>query len=394
MLVSENMENFPTVLAICRTAMRSPNATLTRNIGKLRDALAKQGHDDQADALSVVLAAKQATDALAPSRVVLAAATVERMTRSVHAPVDKESGAPLASIVFPGDAEKGLEPILEADLGRAIESLVAEWQSAAMLMESGIRPPLNLLLYGAPGTGKTALAKVIAAQMELPLVTARLDGLISSFLGTTARNIANLFEFANRYECILLLDEFDAVAKIRDDPHELGEIKRVVNTLLQCLDDRRERGFTIAITNHEHLLDAAIWRRFDSRVAIPTPGAESRRRMVARFLNGVSVEEVDIDFLAWLTDGKSGAEIETLCSSIKRYLVMNGTGRKSLMEALRVNLLLSADHSDSPRQAMFAEDFEGLVRKLSNDEEMRFTQESLARLFNTTQSTISRWIRK
>ncbi|WP_160320878.1 AAA family ATPase [Arthrobacter alpinus] len=321
------MENFPTVLAICRTAMRSPNATLTRNIGKLRDALAKQGNDDQADALSVVLDAKQATDALAPSRVVLSTATVERMTRSIHAPVDKESGAPLASIVFPGDAEKGLEPILEADLGRAIESLVAEWQSAAMLMEAGIRPPLNLLLYGAPGTGKTALAKVIAAQMELPLVTARLDGLISSFLGTTARNIANLFEFANRYECILLLDEFDAVAKIRDDPHELGEIKRVVNTLLQCLDERRERGFTIAITNHEHLLDAAIWRRFDSRVAIPTPGTESRQRMVARFLKGVSIEEVDIDFLAWLTDGKSGAEIETLCSSIKRYLVMNGTGR-------------------------------------------------------------------
>ncbi|NQD89479.1 AAA family ATPase [Paenarthrobacter sp. CM16] len=388
------MENFPTVLAICRTAMRSPSATLTRNIGKLRDALGSQGHEDQAEALSVVLAGKRATDALAPSRVVLARATVERMTRSVHAPVDKESGAPLASIIFPGDAEQGLEPILEADLGMAIEALVSEWQSAGMLLDAGIRPPLNLLLYGAPGTGKTALAKVIAAQMKLPLVTARLDGLISSFLGTTARNIANLFEFANRYECILLLDEFDAVAKIRDDPHELGEIKRVVNTLLQCLDERRERGFTIAITNHEHLLDAAIWRRFDSRVAIPRPGAGSRRRMVARFLNGVAVEDVDIDFLAWLTDGRSGAEIETLCSSIKRYLVMNGTGRKSLLEALKVNLLLSADHSDSPRQDMFAEDFEGLVRKLSNDEEIRFTQESLARLFNTTQSTISRWIRK
>jgi SpoVK/Ycf46/Vps4 family AAA+-type ATPase len=388
------VENFPTVLAICRTAMRSPNPTLTRNIGKLRDALAKQGHGDQADALSLVLAAKKATDSLAPTRVVLAAATVERMTRSVQAPVDKESGAPLASIVFPGDFEKGLEPILDASLSKAIEALVAEWQSSAMLMEAGIRPPLNLLLYGAPGTGKTALAKVIAEQMELPLVTARLDGLISSFLGTTARNIANLFEFANRYDCILLLDEFDAVAKIRDDPHELGEIKRVVNTLLQCLDDRRERGFTIAITNHEHLLDAAIWRRFDSRVAIPRPGAESRLRMVARFLSGVPVEEVDIDFLAWLTDGRSGAEIETLCSSIKRYLVMNGTDRKSLLEALRVNSLLSADHSGSPRQAIFAEDSEKLARQLSNDEEIRFTQESLARLFNTTQSTISRWMRK
>jgi DNA-binding transcriptional regulator YiaG len=73
---------------------------------------------------------------------------------------------------------------------------------------------------------------------------------------------------------------------------------------------------------------------------------------------------------------------------------MNGTDRKSLLEALRVNSLLSADHSGSPRQAIFAEDSEKLARQLSNDEEIRFTQESLARLFNTTQSTISRWMRK
>lgn len=388
------MENFPTVLAICRTAMRSPSQTLTRNISKLSDALRAQGHIDQADALSQVLAGKKATDSLATTRVVLAAATLERMTRSVQAPVDKESGASLGTIVFPGDLEKGLEPILDVPLSKAIEALVAEWQSATMLIEAGIRPPLNLLLYGAPGTGKTALAKVIAEQMDVPLVTARLDGLISSFLGTTARNIANLFEFANRYDCILLLDEFDAVAKIRDDPHELGEIKRVVNTLLQCLDDRRDRGFTIAITNHEHLLDTAIWRRFDSRVAIPKPGAESRHRMVSRFLTGVPADDVDLDFLAWLTEGRTGAEIETLCNSIKRYLIMNGTDRRSLMDALKVNSLLSADHSESPRQTMFAGDAEKLVRQLSNDVEIRFTQESLARLFNTTQSTISRWMRK
>lgn len=76
----------------------------------------------------------------------------------------------------------------------------------------------------------------------LPLIVARLDGLISSFLGTTARNISNLLTFANRYKCVFLLDEFDAVTKLRDDPHELGEIKRVVNTLLQCIDSRADIG--------------------------------------------------------------------------------------------------------------------------------------------------------
>ena len=81
----------------------------------------------------------------------------------------------------------------------------------------------------------------------------KLDGLVSSFLGTTARNIGNLFAFANRHRCILLLDEFDAIAKVRDDPQEVGEIKRVVNALLQNLDTRRDVGFTIGITNHPKL---------------------------------------------------------------------------------------------------------------------------------------------
>ena len=120
------------------------------------------------------------------------------------------------------------------------------------------------------------LARYIADQLGLPCVEARLDGLMSSFLGTTARNIGALFDFANRYRCVLFLDEFDAVAKARDDAQEVGEIKRVVDTLLQSLDSRNGTGITLAATNHEHLLDSAVWRRFDSRIEIKAPDAEAR----------------------------------------------------------------------------------------------------------------------
>lgn len=120
-------------------------------------------------------------------------------------------------------------------------------------MEIDAYPASSCLIYGLPGTGKTHLGKWIAKQIGLPVVLARLEGLMSSFLGTTAKNIGNLFSFANRYNCVLLLDEFDAIAKLRNDPQEVGEVKRVVNTLLQCLDSRKDQGFTIGINQSTNL---------------------------------------------------------------------------------------------------------------------------------------------
>lgn len=140
------------------------------------------------------------------------------------------------------------------------------------------------LIYGPPGTGKTRLALWIAAQLDLPVVSARIDGLVSSFLGTTARNIGNLFAFANRYRCLLLLDEFDAVAKLRDDPQEVGEIKRVVNALLQNLDMRHDVGITVGITNHQRLLDPAVWRRFEVQLEMPRPDFDVRLEIAKSFM--------------------------------------------------------------------------------------------------------------
>src|SRR5262249_18998967 len=155
------------------------------------------------------------------------------------------------------------------------------------------------LIFGAPGVGKTRLARYVARRLRLPCVEARLDGLISSFLGTTARNIGGLFDFANRYRCVLFLDEFDAIAKARDDAQEVGEIKRVVNTLLQCMDRRNGRGFTIAATNHDHLLDAAVWRRFEARIHISLPDAETRSRLLDQFVRPLRLQPTERKLLVW-----------------------------------------------------------------------------------------------
>src|SRR6185503_3282947 len=193
--------------------------------------------------------------------------------------------------------------ILTEELESALEALLREWDDDERLRSMGISPTHSCLIFGAPGTGKTLMSMHLAAKLGLPVVLARLDGLMSSFLGTTARNIGTLFEFANRYRCILLLDEFDALAKLRDDPQEVGEIKRVVNTLLQNVDKRTAIGFSIAITNHETLLDPAVWRRFEVRIRVPVPAEQEREKILQQYLQPLPTNPAEIRFLSWVTDG-------------------------------------------------------------------------------------------
>jgi hypothetical protein len=226
-------------------------------------------------------------------------------------------------------------------------------------------------------------------------VEARLDGLVSSFLGTTARNIGALFDFADRYRCILFLDEFDAIAKARDDSHEVGEIKRVVNTLLQSLDARSVQGFTLAATNHEHLLDAAVWRRFEARIRMPKPEGAAREAMLRHFLEPVRLMGSEMRMLVWLTDGMSGADLETLVAGGKRYLVLHGgdggQGRSQRREALRRQATLNERLFDGHRQALLLGPEERLLDALI--EGAGLTQKEAAELMGVSQSTVSRRLR-
>src|SRR5579883_2590120 len=226
----------------------------------------------------------------------------KRKTRTVGlARASKQSASDTAAMLIPVDSESRLPTGDEAhfekgrvdlfvtpQVERTINQFLIYYGEAERLNANGVGVSPSMLVYGPPGCGKSQLAKFIASELGLPLITSRVDGLISSYLGSTSKNLRLLFEYAMSHPSILFLDEFDALAKMRDDRGELGELKRVVIGLLQNIDAMGKDHVLIAATNHEHLLDPAIWRRFAYKIHLVEPESQIREKMLAKFLSQYS----------------------------------------------------------------------------------------------------------
>lgn len=391
------MDHFPIVLALVRAAVHDPNPAVLQHAERLREALASEGRKEEAEALerAVEASRKPSSARLSAARVVLSRAVSagEVMTGNTAVPVDKETSAPLAE-VWPLEKLAALEgPILDARLDRAVGHLLEQWVGADQLKAAGVKIPRSALFFGAPGTGKTRLALSIAQRLGLPVVLARLDGLTSSFLGTTARNVRALFDFANRYRCLLLLDEFDGIAKQRDDPQELGEVKRVVNAVLQAMDTRAAVGLTIALTNHERLLDPAVWRRFDSRIHITLPDTTTRIAILERFLVGFVASGASVKVLAWMTEGLSGSDLETMSDFIKRHLTLHAESRPSVLDAVELFLDLSATLTRTPPIEALQKGRQAWVQEALDNRDLKLIQGDVAEIMGSTQSRVSRLAR-
>lgn len=211
--------------------------------------------------------------------------------------------------------------LMEEEHEAVIRRFVAEAEAAEDLAAAGLATRLNLLLSGPPGTGKTLTAGHIAARLGRPFFVARLDAMISSLLGDTAKNVRGLLDFVQRSGGVLLLDEFDAIAKQRDDVRDVGELKRVVNAMLQALDRLDERCVVIAATNHPQLLDPAVWRRFPYRLDLGFPGADLRRELwdVYLDLDGSKAAAA----LSRISEGMSCADIREIALAARRGAVIS-----------------------------------------------------------------------
>jgi SpoVK/Ycf46/Vps4 family AAA+-type ATPase len=307
-------------------------------------------------------------------------------------PVDSESRLPLAE--FKKYDEGSIFLSVDENLKSRIDEFIFLLSNADLFAKKGIRTHRTMLLYGEPGTGKTQIARYIASVTNLPLVVVRLDGIISSYLGSTSKNIRMLFDFVNRTPCILFLDEFDAIAKMRDDTNELGELKRVVNALLQNIDSMDSEIPVIAATNHKHLLDPAIWRRFDYKIQTKIPDQLMRENMIKRFLGGITPPPEILKLLVILTEGQSGSDIETFCNQIRTYLIVDDKETLEFKNVFNyyIKYKRGTDQNvDDIGIFQFKLDLASRLRKL---DKKTFTYRTLARLSGISSGKLSQEIRK
>lgn len=302
------MEHLLEILKIVEGAVNADRTKVIAYTEQLAAKLDQDGHTQASSRLRRTLRQSK-TQHLAPSFV----------NNPARIPVDNESRLSLAHelTVDPADIHLFLEPEIEARVAHFVRYV----QSADLLLARGVDIPPSLIAYGPPGCGKTLLAHYIAGQLRLPLLTARLDSLISSFLGSTAKNLRTLFDHASSTPCVLFLDEFDAIAKLRDDHQELGELKRVVVSLLQNIDILDNKTILIAATNHEHLLDPAVWRRFSYKIEMPLPSPSVRAGMFAHFL-GAFISGDTPPLVAAASEGLSGSDIRAISDDAKRDAIL------------------------------------------------------------------------
>ena len=210
------------------------------------------------------------------------------------------------------------ELFLDAEPSAEVHQLLAQWTGSTRLAKAGLSAANIVLLSGPPGVGKTLLAHHIAAELGLPLATVNLAEVISSLLGGTGKNLRDAMQVALEIDGVLLMDEFDAVAKRRDDSSDIGELKRIVNVMLLELDQWPSDRLLIAATNHAHLLDTAVVRRFEMIIDLGLPTNTVRVGLVRMLLKDTRSPEWVATLVAEATAEVSPAEIERLIRSARR----------------------------------------------------------------------------
>ncbi|MES0492006.1 MAG: ATP-binding protein [Leptospirales bacterium] len=260
-------------------------------------------------------------------------------------PEDAEKGLPLLHVIVPS---RSMDDIVLSDENRSVmDEILQEHNRGDILKLHGLQPTDRILFYGPPGCGKTITAEAFAFELERPLAILRIDSIVSSYLGETSSNLRKVFDFIEKKRMVVLFDEFDAIGRERADTSEHGEIKRVVNALLQIFDGYSGESILIAATNHETNLDSAVWRRFEEILSFKLPNREQIKKLLELKLKGVRRDlHVEIDELSKCFKGMSHADIERVIRRGIKEMILQG---KEFLEDRHIQTSLAREDARKDR---------------------------------------------
>lgn len=214
--------------------------------------------------------------------------------------------------------------VLNEETRESLERLLAEHRQRTKLEKYALHPRRKLLLVGPPGTGKTMTARVLAAELKLPLFKVRLESLITKYMGETAAKLRVVFDAMNRQRGVYLFDEFDSLGPERTAANDVGEIRRVVNSFLQFLEADDSDSIIVAATNHPQLLDRALFRRFDDVVRYELPDEAQCADLVANTLTAFKMDEQTLVEASKHAVGLSHADVTSASQDAAKVLVLAG----------------------------------------------------------------------
>lgn len=204
-----------------------------------------------------------------------------------------------------------------------IKRFLEENRNSKKIRQFGLTPRRHLLLYGPPGTGKTMTASVVAHELHLPLFTVRMDSLMTKFMGETSAKLRSIFEYIRSHKGVYLFDEFDTIGSKRSVTNDVGEVRRVLNTFLQLLDEHVSDSLIISATNHKEILDHALYRRFDDVIEYHNPYLNNIQSLIeSRFIT-FDLNVYDWSEITKAAEGLSYAEVVKSCDDSIKFAIIN-----------------------------------------------------------------------
>lgn len=274
--------NADIIKRIVRAIAEGSQSDLERLVHKVVESERSSGHARLADQLETILNQRRPNKAAARR-------TTDSDRSLTELPLSRRHGELLATVI-PRDALEH-HMVLPADVEERFARIEREYAARERLGAYGLRNRKTVLVYGPPGCGKSLGAKRLAWNTGLPLIKVRFDALLSSYFGESAANLRSVFEAAGQRPCVLLLDECDFIARSRTTSGDIGEASRIVNSLLQLMEEYDAPGLLVATTNIEASLDTALFRRFDDVFQVPLPGPDEIEKLLRMTLSSVKVAD-------------------------------------------------------------------------------------------------------